>query len=90
MYKELFINIRKKFIDSLEHPLENQTKVLMEILNTNKNCEYGSKYNFSSIKDIKDFQKNVVSLLGTPASHSIRAFFLLLYLKKKARHIILG
>lgn len=56
---ELFINTRNQFLNSLQSPLEEQTNVLMEILNTNKNCKYGKKYSFSSINNIKDFQQNV-------------------------------
>jgi len=34
-------------------------KTLFEILNTNKDCEYGKKYDFANIHSVEDFQKKV-------------------------------
>ena len=40
-------------------PISAQEKTLFEILFRAENTEYGKKYNFESIKNISDFQKNV-------------------------------
>lgn len=40
-------------------PLEVQTKLLLELLNENKDTEYGRKYNFEKITSIEDYRKQV-------------------------------
>ena len=42
-----------------KNPMKAQESTLRKILNRNKNCEIGKKYNFKDIKSIADFQKNV-------------------------------
>lgn len=43
----------------LDNPMIHQKKILFQILNRNKNTEYGSHYNFASITTIKDFQEQI-------------------------------
>lgn len=38
---------------------ETQKKTLLKILNKNKDCELGKKYNFGSIDSVKEYQVNV-------------------------------
>ena len=38
---------------------ETNFKLLESIIDDNKNTEYGKKYNFSEIKTIEDYKKNV-------------------------------
>jgi len=40
-------------------PLLFQERVLMEYISRNKNTEYGRKYNFSKIRSIEDYRRNV-------------------------------
>ncbi len=40
-------------------PMKAQQSTLKKILNRNKNCEIGKKYNFKDIKSIEDYQKMV-------------------------------
>ncbi|MEW6009342.1 MAG: GH3 auxin-responsive promoter family protein [Candidatus Omnitrophota bacterium] len=47
------------FNKSFSYVSETQEKVLFKILKANKNSEFGKKYNFFSIKTIKDFQLKV-------------------------------
>lgn len=42
-----------------KNPRKVQEKILLKIINKNKNTEYGKKYSFKSIKSINDFQKKV-------------------------------
>ena len=60
-YKPFFGNIKYLFEyqEALENPLQAQTRILKKIIKKNKKTEYGFKYNFSKIKTINDFQKNV-------------------------------
>ncbi len=48
---------------AIEHhtkdPMKAQRNTLKKILNRNKNCELGKKYNFKDIKSIEDYQKMV-------------------------------
>jgi len=44
---------------SKQNILKYQEKFLMYLINNNKETIYGGKYNFSRIKNIKDFQKQV-------------------------------
>lgn len=41
------------------NPMEENEKLLKKILKTNKNTEYGKLHNFSSIRTIEDFRRNV-------------------------------
>ncbi len=47
------------FQDALIDPLLVQKKILLKILNKNKNTEYGKKYSFSKIKTIEEYIKTV-------------------------------
>lgn len=58
-YKEYFLKTRKEFLSSLEKIRETQSNILKDIIDSNSTCEYGKKHNFSNIKTIDDFQKNV-------------------------------
>lgn len=40
-------------------PMETQQKTLEAVIKRNKNCELGKKYDFASIKTLKDFQDKV-------------------------------
>lgn len=42
-----------------KHPIDVMNNLLFSTLKDNENTEYGKKYNFSEIKTIKDYQKNV-------------------------------
>lgn len=42
-----------------KNPVKAQQSTLKKILNRNKNCEYGKKYDFANIKSIEDFQNKV-------------------------------
>ena len=42
-----------------KNPMAVQTKVLMELLQENKDTEYGQKYSFGEIKSIEEFQEKV-------------------------------
>ncbi len=39
----------KDYKRKLDDPMFHQKKILFQILNRNKNCEYGSDYKFASI-----------------------------------------
>jgi hypothetical protein len=52
-------NFINEFRQSMKNPEKVQEKVLLRIINKNKNTVYGKKYKFAKIKSIKDFQKNV-------------------------------
>ncbi len=40
-------------------PMKAQRKTLQKIINKNKNCEYGKKYDFADIHSIEDFRSKV-------------------------------
>lgn len=40
-------------------PMEVQTKLLLELLEENKDTEYGKKFNFDRIRSIEEYQKCV-------------------------------
>ncbi len=42
-----------------KNPVKAQQSTLKKIINRNKNCEYGKKYDFANIKSIEDFQNKV-------------------------------
>lgn len=42
-----------------KNPMAVQTKLLMELLETNKDTEYGKKYGFSEIKSIEEYQQKL-------------------------------
>lgn len=46
-------------MDICKDPMKCNEELLMEILEDNKDTEYGKKYDFASIKSIEDFQKKV-------------------------------
>ncbi len=48
-----------EFREETKNPLEVTSKLLLELLDDNKDTEYGKKYNFADIHTIADYQKNV-------------------------------
>jgi hypothetical protein len=52
-------NFLNEFRQSLKDPRKVQEKVLLRIIEKNKNTVYGKKYQFEKIQSIKDFQKKV-------------------------------
>lgn len=42
-----------------KNPMAVQTKLLMELLQENKDTEYGKKYGFGEIKSIEEYQEKV-------------------------------
>ncbi len=42
-----------------KNPMKAQRKTLQKIINKNKNCEYGKKYDFADIHSIEDFRAKV-------------------------------
>ena len=42
-----------------KNPMAVQTKLLMELLQENKDTEYGKKYGFGEIKSIEEYQAKV-------------------------------
>jgi len=63
MLLKLFDIINRKILKRFEctalNPKQFQDKLLFEILNSNKNCEYGKKYEFKKIDSVEKFQKNI-------------------------------
>lgn len=51
--------IENKFIKITEDAGESNKKILFNILNTNKDTEYGKIYRFSNIKTIEDYKSNI-------------------------------
>ena len=49
----------KSFEKVSRNPAEEQEKLLMSIIEKNKNTEYGKKIGFDKIHSVEDFQKNV-------------------------------
>ena len=49
----------KMFEESAKDPLRMQERTLLKYLARNRNCEYGLKYGFSSIRSISDFRARV-------------------------------
>ena len=47
------------FEESTKDPIKAQEKTLLEYLKRNQKTEFGQRYNFSSIKSIKDYQRLV-------------------------------
>ena len=41
------------------NPMDEQSKLLMELLDENKNTEYGKKYGFAEISSIEEYQRRV-------------------------------
>lgn len=63
MLLKLFEIINRKVLKRLDlvalNPKQFQDELLFEILNSNKNCEYGRKYEFNKINSLKEFQEKV-------------------------------
>ncbi|MFW5977077.1 MAG: GH3 family domain-containing protein, partial [Candidatus Nanoarchaeia archaeon] len=49
----------RQYKKSLTNPFLIQKKLLLEILNKNKNTVYGKKYHFKKISSIKEFQEKI-------------------------------
>lgn len=47
------------FVAALDDPQTTQLQQLKTILSTNRDCEYGEKYNFSTIRTAQQYQKQV-------------------------------
>lgn len=58
-YKQLFTKKRKTFLNAVDDYIQEQERILFEIINSNKNTKYGRKYNFANIGNIKDFQNTL-------------------------------
>ncbi len=43
----------------VSNPIENQQKLLFQLLNSAQNTQFGKKYQFSKIKTLQDYQKQV-------------------------------
>ena len=53
------IEAYEAFQEESMHPMETNEALLMQILEDNKDTEYGRKYNFRDIKSIKDYREHV-------------------------------
>lgn len=53
------VEIKRHFDRIAANPMESNTRLLLEILQDNKDTEYGKKYGFSDIKSVEEFQKKV-------------------------------
>ena len=51
--------VLEAFVEETKQPMELTTKLLMKLLDDNKDTEYGKKYDFANIKTIEDYQKKV-------------------------------
>ncbi len=49
----------KTFLEFCKNPVEIQKNVLANILELNKNCEYGKKFGFAKIKTPEDFKEKI-------------------------------
>lgn len=49
----------KAFIEETKNPFSVNEKLLLKILDDNKDTEYGKKYNFAEIKSYEDYKKKV-------------------------------
>ncbi len=47
------------FIEETKNPMELTTKLLLKLVEDNKDTEYGKKHNFADIHSIEDYKKNV-------------------------------
>lgn len=59
IFKNRCIEEQKKVQKEIDSPFETQIKVLFQILDMNKNTEFGRMYHFGQINCISDFKKNV-------------------------------
>ncbi len=50
---------RQEFEEETKHPIEKTTALLMELLQDNKDTEYGKKYDFANIHTIEEYQRKV-------------------------------
>src|SRR3989338_7556189 len=50
------------FISATKDPMKTQEKLLLKIINKNKNTVFGKGHNFSSIKTIEDYRRNVPAM----------------------------
>ncbi len=57
--KFLFYSVTRPFIKKLNKCEIVQEELLLSILNLNKKCKFGKEHNFSKIKSVGDFRKNV-------------------------------
>lgn len=50
---------RDTLVESLKKPEEQQLQLLRQIIDRNRDCEFGKRYNFHSIRTIEDYQRRV-------------------------------
>lgn len=48
-----------EFLEEMKEPMERTTALLMQLLDDNKDTEYGKKYGFADIHSVEDYQKKV-------------------------------
>ena len=56
---QMEIEVYEAFQEESRHPFETNEALLLQILEDNKDTEYGRKYNFQDIKSIKEYQARV-------------------------------
>ena len=57
---KLFLKIKtQEFFQKDVNVYKSQEETLMNYIKENKDTEFGKKYNFAEIKNIKDYQNNV-------------------------------
>ena len=63
----------QKFQEMTKDPMKHNEELLLKILDDNKDTEYGKKYDFASIKSVKEFQEKVpVSVYDDYADYIVR------------------
>ena len=53
------LKVLEEFKEETKHPMENNTALLMQLLEDNKDTEYGKRYGFAKIHSIEEYQKRV-------------------------------
>lgn len=56
---QMGIDVYEAFQEESRHPMETNEALLLQILEDNKDTEYGKKYNFQEIHSIKEYQARV-------------------------------
>lgn len=51
--------VMEKFEEMTKEPMKHNSELLMQILDDNKDTEYGRKYGFADIHSVEDFQRRV-------------------------------
>ena len=49
----------RRLANAADHPMEINERLLMKIIRSNRNTEYGKAHHFSEIRSIEDYRKNV-------------------------------